>query len=121
MTFAAKKFRSKKEELLFQKSLAGRYKSLIAKNPFLYYGLPFCLIMGLGSYWLSNFTAMRYERRDKKVQAMNEEEVVKLKTNRRTVDIKEEYYKLQGLAEQDWEPIRVPRFKGESENVWDVK
>ena len=41
-----------------------------------------------------------------------------MRSNKREFDIKEEYYRLQGLGEQDWEPKRIPRFKGESENVW---
>ncbi|AET41562.1 Cox16p Ecym_8280 [Eremothecium cymbalariae DBVPG len=120
MSFGAKKFRSKRQQLEYNASLPGRYQILLKKNPFLYYGLPFCLLMGLGSYWLSSFTAVKYERSDRRIQEMKDEELIKLKGNRRKVDIKEEYYRLQGLSEQDWEPVRVPRFKGESENVWDV-
>lgn len=118
MPFHGKIFRSKKHQLVYDTSIAGKYQHLLNKNPFLYFGLPFCTLIVLGSFWLSSFTAVRYERVDNKIQEMNEEDVVKLKTNKRQFDIKEEYYRLQGLGEQDWEPKRVPRFKNESENVW---
>lgn len=118
MTLNGRKFRSKRQQLAYEASLAGRYQKRLNKNPLLWFGLPFCSLIVLGSYWLSSFTAIRYERHDNKVQELNEEDLVKMKTNRREFDIKEEYYRLQGLGEQDWENKRVPRFKGESENVW---
>lgn len=88
------------------------------KSPFLYFGLPFLSTIVLGSYWLSGFTAVRYEQKDQKIQELSEDELIKMKTNKRQFDLREEYYRLQGLGEQDWEPVRVPRMKGESENVW---
>lgn len=113
-----KKFRSKKEQAAFDASLAGRYVKGLRTHSFLLFGLPFLTFMGLASYWFSSFTAVRYERRDRKVQELSEEEILKVNTKKRNVDIKEEYYRLQGLGEQDWEPKRVPRMKGESENVF---
>lgn len=115
---AGRKFRSRKEQLAYDASIAGRYQKRLKKSPFLYFGLPFCSLIVLGSYWLSGFTAVKYEQQDRKVQEVQEEDVVKMRTNQRKFDLKEEYYRLQGLAEQDWEPVRVPRPKGESDNVW---
>lgn len=117
MSFSGKKFRSRREQLAYEASLAGRYQKRLNKNPFLYFGLPFCSMIILGSYWLSGFTAVRYQQKDRKIQELSEEDLIKMKTNKRDFDIKEEYYRLQGLGE-DWEPKRVPRFEGESENVW---
>ncbi|SCU82789.1 LAME_0C02894g1_1 [Lachancea meyersii CBS 8951] len=118
MSFSGKKFRSRREQIAYEASLAGKYQARLKKNPFLYFGLPFCSIIVLGSYWLSGFTAVRYEQKDRKIQEVNEDDLIKLKGNKRKFDLKEEYYRLQGLGEQDWEPVRVPRMKGESENVW---
>ncbi|CCD26780.1 Cox16p NDAI_0I02110 [Naumovozyma dairenensis CBS 421] len=113
-----KKFRSRKQQLLYDMSLAGKYQRLLKKNPFLYFGLPFCSMIVLGSYWLQDFTALKYEQADRKVQEINEEDIVKMKNNQHKFDMKEEYYRLQGLQEEDWEPVRVPRIDGESDNVW---
>ncbi len=114
----SKKFRSKRQQAAYDASLAGRYQKALKKNSFLMFGLPFLTFMGLASYWFSSFTAIRYEQRDKKVQEISEEEILNISSKRRTVDVKEEYYRLQGLGEDDWEPKRVPRMKGESENVF---
>ncbi|CCE65852.1 hypothetical protein TPHA_0N00710 [Tetrapisispora phaffii CBS 4417] len=113
-----KVFRSKKQQKVFDASIAGRYQKLVKKNSFLYFGLPFCSLIVLGSYWLSDFTAIKYEQRDRKVQEVTESDLLKLKSNNHKFDIKEEYYRLQGIREQDWEPVRVQRLKDESENVW---
>lgn len=118
MSFGGKKFRSRKQQLAYEASLAGRYKRLLSKHPFLYFGLPFCATIALGSIWLSSFTAIKYEQGDRKVQELNEEDILKMKKNQREFDIKEEYYRLQGLSEEDWEPVRVARLKDETENVW---
>ena len=63
-------------------------------------------------------TAVKYERDDRKVQEINENDLLKVKNAQRKFDMKEEYYRLQGLSEEDWEPVRVPRLKDESDNVW---
>lgn len=114
----SKVFRSKAQREKYEKTITGKYQKLIRRNPFLYFGLPFLTLMGIGSVVLSNFTAVRYERRDRKVQEITDEDNLKIVKGRRKVDIKEEYYRLQHMAEDDWEPQRVPRMKGESENVY---
>ncbi|GMF64298.1 unnamed protein product [[Candida] boidinii] len=79
------------------------------------------LSVAIGSVLLSNFTSLRYEQRDAKIKELDETEALSLANQKkRKVDIKEEYYKLQGLMDdnKDWEPKRVERLKGESENVW---
>lgn len=111
---------SKRQQDERNKTFIGKYEKLVKKNSFLYLGLPMMLSVAFASVLLSNFTAVRYEMRDEKVREVNEEEALSMVRNRRTVDIKDEYYKLQGLVEQnqDWEPKRVERLKGESENRW---
>ncbi|CDR46860.1 CYFA0S26e00870g1_1 [Cyberlindnera fabianii] len=118
MVFNNKKFRSKREQAIYDATMAGKYQKNLKKHPFLLFGLPFLTAMGLASVWLSSFTAVRYENRDRKTQELGEEEILKLNTKKRSVDVKEEYYRLQGLGEDDWEPKRVPRLPGESDNVF---
>ena len=117
-SFGAKVFRTKAQQLEYDRTLTGRYQKGMKKKPFLYFGLPFLFLMGIGSVALSNFTAIRYERRDRKVQEVGEEENLNLAKNRRKVDVKAEYYRLQHVAEEDWEPVRVPTLKAESENAF---
>lgn len=118
MVFNAKTFRSKRDQAIYDASIAGRYQKNLKKHPFLLFGLPFFAAMGFASVWLSSFTAIRYENHDTKVHELDEEEILSVNTKKRTVDIKEEYYRMQGLGESDWEPKRVPRLPGESDNVF---
>lgn len=118
MVFNAKKFRSKAQQSAFEATVAGRYQKNLKKHPFLMFGLPFLAAMGLASVWLSSFTAVRYENRDRKLQEMTEDQILEVGTKKRSVDVKEEFYRLQGLGEQDWEPKRVERLPGESDNVF---
>ncbi|CAB4252533.1 similar to Saccharomyces cerevisiae YJL003W COX16 Mitochondrial inner membrane protein, required for assembly of cytochrome c oxidase [Maudiozyma barnettii] len=118
MSFGAKKFRSRRQQLAYEASFAGKYQKRLKKNPFLYFGLPFCGMIVLGSYWLAGFTQVKIDRDDRRVQEMNETDIINVKKNQRKFDIKDEYYKLQGLSEEEWEPVRVKRLKDESENVW---
>ncbi|GMM31111.1 Cox16 protein [Martiniozyma asiatica (nom. inval.)] len=118
--FDSKSFMSAAERAAKDRTWIGRYEKLVKKNSFLYLGLPMMLSIAMGSILLSNFTALRYERRDEKVKEMGEDEALSLIKNRRKVDIKDEYYKLQGLLDkhEDWEPKRVERLPGESDNRW---
>lgn len=118
MVFNAKKFRSKGEQAAYDLTWAGKYQKNLKKHPFLLFGLPFLTSMGLASVWLSSFTAIRYENRDRKLRELTEDEMIDVNTKKRHVDVKEEFYRLQGLGEADWEPKRVPRLPGESENVF---
>lgn len=120
MAFGNKSFMGKAERQAYEKSFVGKYEKLVKKNSFLFFGLPMMLSIALGSVFLTNFTAVRYERRDAKVKELDEEEALNLIENRRKVDIKDEYYKLQGLLDehQEWEPKRVERLPGESDNRW---
>lgn len=120
MSFGSKSYMGVKEKVAYEKSFVGKYQQLVKKNSFLYFGLPMMLSIALGSVLLTNFTSLRYERRDEKVKEMSEDEALSMINNRRKVDIKDEYYKLQGLLEEheDWEPKRVERLPGESENKW---
>ncbi|KAG7879022.1 hypothetical protein KL905_003583 [Ogataea polymorpha] len=119
-TFSNKTFRSKRQQAEYERSFIGRYQALVKKNSFLYLGLPMMLSVAFGSVILSKFTALRYEQRDEKVKELDEQQALDLAKKKRKVDIKEEYYKLQGLLDEheNWEPKRVERLPGESDNVF---
>lgn len=120
-SFGSNTFKSKKRQAAYEKTFMGRYQNLVKRNSFIYMGLPMMLSVALGSVLLSNLTSLRYERRDAKVKELNEDEALSFATQRkRKVNIRDEYYKMQGLVEenQDWENKRVERLPGESENVW---
>jgi cytochrome c oxidase assembly protein subunit 16 len=75
-----------------QSAISLWYQAKLRRSPFLFFGLPFLSIIVGGSFALTNFTTIRYERHDQKVKIMTEEEVLKLDKNRRRPDIREEYY-----------------------------
>lgn len=120
MAFGSKSFMGKRERMIYEASFVGKYEKLVKKNSFLFFGLPMMLSIALGSVLLTNFTSLRYEQRDEKVKELGEEEALSMINNRRKVDIKDEYYKLQGILDEheDWENKRVERLPGESENKW---
>lgn len=87
-TFSSKKFRPSS----YNNTLPARYRAALAKHPFALFGLPFVGTMLLGSFFLTPATALRYERHDRKVKTMTEEEKLGIGKDRRRIDMKEEYY-----------------------------
>lgn len=87
-TFGSKKFRPSS----YNNSLPARYRAALAKHPFALFGLPFVGTMLLGSFFLTPATALRYERHDRKVKTMSEDEKLGIGKDRRRIDMKEEYY-----------------------------
>lgn len=87
-TFQNKTFRSSAD--------AGRigmkYRALMAKHPFLAFGLPFMAVIVAGSFVLTPATAIRYEKHDRRVRQMTKEEELNVRKGARKVDMKEEYY-----------------------------
>lgn len=120
MAFGNKAFMGKREREVYDRSFMGKYQKLVKKNHFVFFGLPMMLSIAYGAYILSDFTAVRFERQDAKVKEIDETEALSIINNRRKVDMRDEYYKLQGLLDEheDWEPKRVDRLKGESDNRW---
>jgi cytochrome c oxidase assembly protein subunit 16 len=100
-------------------TLASRYRSSLSKHPFLLFGLPFILTMVAGSFFLTPATAVRYEKHDRRVRRMTQEEALEVGGKRRKVDMKEEYYRLAAKDLDDWEQKRVERLKGEPDGVLD--
>ncbi|TGZ82153.1 hypothetical protein EX30DRAFT_340046 [Ascodesmis nigricans] len=110
-TFTSKKFLPSASD----NSLGARYRRALPKHPFLLFGLPFIGVIVAGSFWLTPATALRYEKHDRKVQRLTQEEAMGLGKDRRKVDMKEEYYRLAAKDIDDWENKRVERLKGESD------
>lgn len=120
-------FRGKKAQEAYNKTFAGKYQSLIKKNHFLYFGLPFMISIVIGSLYLQRFTSVKWEKYDEKYRQLNENEMFDLIQEKRTFNKKKEWYRLQGLVLEDfqkksnddfdYEMIRVKR-KKEDEPVW---
>ncbi|KAK4547635.1 Cytochrome oxidase assembly [Oleoguttula mirabilis] len=111
--FQTKKFRPSS----YESSIASRYRAALAKHPFALFGLPFIATMVLGSFFLTPATALRYERHDRKVKTMTEDEKLGIGKDRRRIDLKEEYYKLAAKDLDNWEQKRVKRLPGEHDGV----
>lgn len=118
MAFQAKKFVSEKQRQAYNRTWKGKYMNNLQRHHFLLFGLPFISVITLGAYFLSSFTAVRYEQHDRKVTQISEEDALKIKKGRRKVDMKDEYYRLQQMDLDSWEQVRFPRFPGEPENKW---
>lgn len=73
--------------------------------------------MVLGSFFLTPATALRYERHDRKVRQMTEEEKLGIGKDRRRIDLKDEYYKLAAKDLENWEQKRVKRLPGEIDGI----
>lgn len=128
MVFLGNKiFRGKKEQEAYDKTFAGKYQKLLRKNHFLFFGLPFLVSIVAGSIFLQRFTSVKWEQYDNKYKQVGEEEMLNLIENKRLVDKKNDYYRLQGLladhlekevqTNDDYEIVRVAR-KKEDEPVW---
>ncbi|KAF8427854.1 cytochrome c oxidase assembly protein COX16-domain-containing protein [Tirmania nivea] len=101
----------------FPTLLASRYRTSMQKHPFLLFGLPFIVTIVAGSFFLTPATALRYEKYDRKVQRMTQEEAMGLGKDRRKVDLNEEYYRLAAKDLDNWENKRVQRFEGEHDGI----
>jgi cytochrome c oxidase assembly protein subunit 16 len=86
--FTNKKFRASADS----NTIAARYRSALAKHPFLLFGLPFIATMVAGSFFLTPATAIRYEKHDRRVRRVSKEEELGIGKAGRRVDMKEEYY-----------------------------
>ncbi|KAL2126558.1 hypothetical protein VTI74DRAFT_693 [Chaetomium olivicolor] len=98
-------------------TFGARYRAMMAKRPFLLFGLPFMSVIVAASFVLTPATAIRYERHDRKVRQMTREEELGVGKSGRKVDIREEYYRLAAKDLDNWEQKRVERLKGESDGI----
>lgn len=88
-----------------------RVRAKVHQSPTLLFGVPFVSSIVVGSFFLAQLTQTRYEQHDAKVRALTQEEKLRLQRDRKPLDIREEYFKLQSRADEldDWEPKRVAR------------
>jgi cytochrome c oxidase assembly protein subunit 16 len=93
-TFQNKTFRSSADA----GKIGMKYRGLMAKHPFLAFGLPFIAVIVAGSFVLTPATAIRYEKHDRRVRQMTKEEELKVRRGARKVDMKEEYYGSFGFS-----------------------
>ncbi|WVQ77894.1 hypothetical protein IAR50_007599 [Cryptococcus sp. DSM 104548] len=66
----------------------------VRKHPFVFFGLPFVGIIVGASFALQAFTQTRYDYHQTKVQTIEKESELGMKADRRKVDLREEYYRL---------------------------
>jgi len=111
--FQNRKYRSAADANTF----GARYRTMMAKRPFLLFGLPFLTVIVGASFALTPATAIRYERHDRKVRQMTRDEELGVGKLGRKVDIREEYYRLSAKDTDNWEQKRVKRLKGESDGI----
>jgi len=114
--FASRKFRPSS----YQNTIAARYRSALKRHPFALFGLPFITVIVASSFLLTPATAVRYDRHDRKVTSLTEEERIGLGKGGRKVEkvsMAEEYARLQGKDLDDWENKRVERLKGENDGL----
>lgn len=86
--FSNKKYRGSADA----NTIAARYRRLLARHPFVLFGLPFIATMVAGSFFLTPATAIRYEKYDRRTRRMSKEEELGIGKAGRKVDMKEEYY-----------------------------
>ncbi|KAF2019577.1 cytochrome c oxidase assembly protein COX16, mitochondrial [Aaosphaeria arxii CBS 175.79] len=110
-------FTSKSFASTLPNSIASRYRRSLQKHPFLLFGLPFLATIVAGSFMLTPATALRYERHDNKIKQISQEEKMGLTQNRRKVNMKDEFYRLQAKDLEDWEQRRVKRLPGEIDGI----
>ncbi|KAI1463666.1 cytochrome c oxidase assembly protein COX16-domain-containing protein [Daldinia caldariorum] len=111
--FQSKKYRSAADV----NSFAAKYRAMMAKHPFLLFGLPFMSVIVAGSFVLTPATAVRYEKHDRRVRQMTREEELGVGKSGRKVNLKDEYYRLSAKDLDNWEQKRVKRLPGEHDGV----
>ncbi|WFD31534.1 ubiquitinyl hydrolase 1 [Malassezia sp. CBS 17886] len=91
-----------------------RVERQVARSPTISFGVPFVATIVVGSYGLAQLTDTRYVRHDQNVKELSKEETLRLRHDRKKLDIREEYFKMQAKEDEldNWEPKRVARPKG---------
>lgn len=88
----------------------------VQRQPFLYFGLPFMLTIVAGSFALSNITQAKFDYQDSKVATVTQEDTLKMSKQRRKVDLRQEYIRLQGKGEVEFDnERRIPRLPGQAD------
>jgi len=113
--FPSKKFRSTAEA----NTIASRYRSSLARHPFLLFGLPFIATMVAGSFFLTPATAIRYEKHDRRVRRMTKEEELGIGKAGRRVDMKEEYY-VSGRLADEFKYLLIYCYRDSQQRTWTI-
>ncbi|KAI5122197.1 hypothetical protein M0805_002686 [Coniferiporia weirii] len=92
---------------LRQNGLNGTFR----KYPALF-GVPFVLIVVGASFAMTTFTQTRYDLQNQRHTSVSKEEELGLNKRKKKFDVREEYYRIQSAAAEDWEPKRIERPKG---------
>ena len=122
--FASKPYRPVSPSSAYQQTVAAKYRRLLPRHPFLLFGLPFLTTIVAASFLLTPATAIRYEKHDRKVRRMSEDEALGLGKDSRRIGgeggkdtMREEYYRLAAKDLDNWENKRVERLKGEPDGI----
>ncbi|ETS60711.1 hypothetical protein PaG_04614 [Moesziomyces aphidis] len=101
-------------------SFVARLAPQVRRRPLLFFGIPFIATIVGASFGLANLTQTRYDYNATKVQTISKEEELRMKKDRKRIDIREEYFKLQSKQDEldEWEPKRIERPDGVAE--WGV-
>ncbi|WVQ99724.1 hypothetical protein IAU59_006866 [Kwoniella sp. CBS 9459] len=75
-------------------SSTSTFLTQIRRRPFILFGLPFVGIIVVSSFALSEFTQTRYDYQQSRVRSLDAQEELGMRGDRRKVDLKEEYYRL---------------------------
>ncbi|KAK9239444.1 hypothetical protein V1525DRAFT_37029 [Lipomyces kononenkoae] len=103
------------------------YFKLVKKQPFIFYGGPFLTLIVIASYYLQEFTEIRYKAHDQKKQMATADDLDPRKhstnASRFRNETREEYYKrnyklLQSEATEDYEVKRIERRPGDPPVKW---
>lgn len=73
-------------------SLLARLAPQVRRRPLLFFGLPFLATIVGASFGLANLTQTRYDYNATKVQTISKEEELRMKKDRKRIDIREEYF-----------------------------
>lgn len=78
-TFQSKTFRREPTaSSSLRERLGALYRARLSRHPFLLFGLPFIAVIVAGSFVLTPAAALRYERYDRKVRQLSQEEALEL-------------------------------------------
>ncbi|KAJ3306312.1 hypothetical protein HDU76_004838, partial [Blyttiomyces sp. JEL0837] len=69
------------------------------------------------SFLLSDLTQTKFDYHDKKIKAISKQEELKISTDKKPLNIQEEYFKLTSKP-KDWDMVRVPRPAGVEDPVF---
>lgn len=73
-------------------SLISNLAPKVRRRPLLFFGLPFLATIVGASFGLANLTQTRYDYNATKVQTISKEEELRMKKDRKRIDIREEYF-----------------------------